>query len=171
MEMETKLRETMGNLGIDIGAINSIFRAMEIAEEEIDKAQERHPEAAEAIDDAFKMLTISRVFRGRPYELYRAHCAELLDRVATGEDLELATRAEVLVSLADASLEVPLSHTAGALYLDLFTEVFGEEKVAELGMTESARYTVAPERAKTELMATLRRKGRVPGRSPDDPGF
>jgi hypothetical protein len=49
-------------------------------------------------------------------ELYRAHCVELLDRVARGEDTRPGTAVECCIVLSNVSLEVPLPTHAVGLY-------------------------------------------------------
>jgi len=86
----------LGELG---GTFSQAFRKMSVAEEEILSACERHPEEIKLIWNSFKLLD--------PGELamlddgvYRAHCRELLDRVADGEDTRPGTRAETCAMIS-----------------------------------------------------------------------
>jgi len=76
-------------------ALDRLFRAMEIAEEEIARAQERWPEKRKEIWDTFKYLGLGTctIPEGYADRLYRAHCQEILERVARGEDLRPGTDA------------------------------------------------------------------------------
>lgn len=133
-------------------------------EDEIEKAQARHPDKAEELWDTFKML-YAGLFVEHDEKIYRAHCAELLDRVANREDLEVPTQAELLIMLHESSMEAPLTRTAGAVYIDLFEEIYGHDRLAELGMGAGSRYTDAHPMEKRELLAIMRRRGRVHGRT------
>jgi len=99
--------------------IEDVFRAREWAEEEISKAQARHGEQGKGpIWKSFPLLkaTHERLFLE---VLYRAHCREILDRVAKGQDTRPGTDAEMLVVLHDSSLAAPLNSTAACLYFRL----------------------------------------------------
>ncbi len=50
----------------------------------------------------------------------RAHCRELLDRVARGEDTSPGTAAECCIAAAETCLHVPPSTTAAGLYARLW---------------------------------------------------
>jgi hypothetical protein len=84
--------------------LDPLFDAMTWAEDEIDAATRRHPAVAPAMP------------RMRTEVLYRAHCRELLDRVAAGEDTRPGTAAECCLALSETSLQVPLRTSAVGLY-------------------------------------------------------
>src|SRR5437016_3464821 len=74
-----------------------LFDRMDWAEDEISKAQQRHPECADVLYHAFRLLTPSPIpQQASPAEfVYRSHCRELLERVASGQDTRPATDAEI----------------------------------------------------------------------------
>lgn len=92
------------------------------AEEEITAATARHPHAAAVLDGSFGLLLPTHPMLCRQ-DLYRAHCGELLDRVAGGGDTTFGTAAECCVVLANVSLEVPLPTHAAGLYARMWRQV------------------------------------------------
>ena len=123
-KVETLL-EVLGPLGPEV---RGIFALMELADEELDAAKKRHPLAEFAIQKSFPLLQPAvELFAGKHAEVYRAHCRELLDRVADGaseKELRRGTRAEVLCVLTDWSLSHPPGPQGAALLSTLFAEVF-----------------------------------------------
>jgi hypothetical protein len=96
-----------------------IFERMDTAEEEIALAQKRHPEASDRLYHSFKLLVPTH--ERMEYEpVYRSHCRELLDRVATGADTRIGTAAEVCCTLHDVSLIAPLRSAAAGLYFRMW---------------------------------------------------
>ena len=114
--------------------VGRCFDLMDVAEEEIKAAQERHADSADKIHASFKLLCPSEAMSEKHQDVYRAHCREILNRVAAGNDTKLGTKAEAMVGLADASLAFPLGQIASALYHRLFGEVFGSETVKALDL-------------------------------------
>ncbi len=113
--------------GSAAATIRSTFRAMEIAEEEISAAKKRHPLAAAAIHEAFRILCPSDLLREASDRLYGAHCRELLDRVAAnsqGPDLSRPTAAELCAALSQLSAAGPLSHDYVVAYGEVFRRAF-----------------------------------------------
>jgi hypothetical protein len=110
------LRLDVGQLLADIrGTLASAFTAIDWAEQEITAARRRHPAAAGRIWHSFVLL--------RPtYDLmtteavFRAHCAELLARVAADADTRPGTAAECCIALCETSQLAPLTHAAVGLY-------------------------------------------------------
>lgn len=96
------------------------FEAMRIAEEELDRV---FASRAEQPDGIFTALVLPDVMRHMTPEVYRAHARELVARARDGEDLALATRAEVLAGLYEASTVAPLNAQANAVYVRLFAAV------------------------------------------------
>ena len=118
------------------GVISSIFKRMDIAEDEIAKGQKRWPKSKDVIWGAFGALVATDPIREFPDKLYRAHCAELIDRVGdwwlvddkdAKIDLSLATDAELCGACSTASLGVPLSQDAQLAYINAFERIFGED--------------------------------------------
>lgn len=104
----------------------SLFDRMDWAEDEISKAQDRHPECADALYHAFRLLTPSPILQqASPAEfVYRSHCRELLERVASGQDTRPATDAEIACMCCEASLVAPLTTAAVGLYMRMWNRAF-----------------------------------------------
>lgn len=71
--------------------VANAFKHMKIAEEEIEAAKLRYPAKAAQLHNSFKLLCPPETFTSFTSELYRAHAKELLQRIARGKDLSLAT--------------------------------------------------------------------------------
>ncbi len=100
--------------------LDSAFRTIAWAEEEIEAAQRRHPDAADPIWHSFGLLRPTlELMRTEP--VYRSHCRELLDRIVAGEDTRPGTAAECCIALSETSLRVPLSTSAAGLYARMWT--------------------------------------------------
>ena len=110
------LRLDVGQLVADIrGELESAFAAIDWAEQEITAAQQRHPAAADRIWHSFVLLRPTHDLMSTEF-VYRAHCAELLDRVAAGDDTRPGTAAECCIALCETSQLAPLTHAAVGLY-------------------------------------------------------
>jgi hypothetical protein len=138
--------------------VSGVFDRMTIAEDEIKKAQARHPECSDRIWGSFKILYASQLSQ-YPDVVYRAHCVELLDRVANDEDTTLGTKAEVMIVCAQASLAHPPSPVAASLYAQLFSEIFPD-------LADTIQDMLAPNAWVSlddihELLGTLAHKARV----------
>ena len=144
-----------------VAAIGIAFDKMEIGENEIGKAQSRHPERSQTIWDSFKLLCPSAYVREALEPVYRAHCAELLDRVAHGFDTTLGTKAEVMMGLSETSLKSPLPHTAAVLYARIFQGIF-PDSLPEDGKKQLAE--MAFDGTTGTLLAELSKKCRDPER-------
>lgn len=108
-----------------MGMLGTAFQQMEWAEDEITKAQQRHPAATDQLFHAFSLLRPTH--ERMEFELvYRAHCRELLDRAATGTDTRPGTAAEICCACSQASLIAPLTGTAVGLYGRAWAEAFPE---------------------------------------------
>lgn len=102
----------------DLG-LSGIFERMDIAEEEIATARKRHPHSSDQLYHSFHLLVPTH--ERMEYEpVYRAHCRELLDRVAAGTDTRPGTAAEVCCALYDVSLATPLRSSATGLYFRMW---------------------------------------------------
>ncbi|MGP4112952.1 hypothetical protein ACTWP5_18830 [Streptomyces sp. 4N509B] len=99
---------------------------MEWAEQEIQSAQERHGERGRGpIWNSWRLLRPNRPLV-TPERLYRAHCREILQRVALGEDTRVATDAEKLATLSAASTASPLPEGAVCLYFRIYKRLFSK---------------------------------------------
>jgi hypothetical protein len=103
--------------------LSSGFGQTDWAEDEVQQAMRRHPAKADEIWHSFGLLkpTHERL----SYELvYRAHCREILDRVAARADTRPGTAAEVCVACSAASLVAPLGSAVAGLYGRMFSAAF-----------------------------------------------
>jgi hypothetical protein len=106
------------------GVVSACFSDVEIAEQEIAKAQKRHPVHAEQIWQSFGKLMPSELLRPKTEKLYRAFCRELLDRIATGQPLAQATYAELACIFCATSLASPLNQDGAAAYWKVFKAIY-----------------------------------------------
>jgi hypothetical protein len=119
----------LGELDADLfgdvgGLIDDVLDRCTWAEEEIEAAQRRHGERDRGpLWNSFRLLKPTHE-RAWPELVYRAHCRELLDRVAAGIDTRPATDAEKIAVLSAASQAAPLNSGAETLYLRIGTRLF-----------------------------------------------
>lgn len=124
--------------------IFALFRLVEVAEEEIEAANDRHP----PIDFSRAFNIVRPAFPGGPpsERLYRIHCRELLDRIAAGasrKEINAGTDAEVLDALQHMSLTRPPGEDEHCFYWRLFERWFPEDAArleAETGHTPRESY-------------------------------
>ncbi len=109
------------------GAGDTLFAAfekMDWAEDEIDQARVRHGE----VDRGPLWNSFRAVKQNEPYMadevIYRAHCREILERVAAGKDVRPGTDAEMITALRESSLTAPLSSAAACLYFRIAARTF-----------------------------------------------
>lgn len=139
--------------------VRTVFQHMEIAEEEIQKAQEIYPHKADEIWNSFKYLRPSPILEPHTPHLYRAHVRELITRIAQADgdlrknDLEAATDAELCCLFCVVSQAFPLQSDAVVAYQRVFKRVFPD--LTCLG--EFAKSEIYPGRT-DEIIAQLRRK-------------
>lgn len=118
----TKLLDATSN------ALAPVFNQMEWGEDEISRAQQRHPNAADTLHHSF-MLIRPTDDRGMNIEfVYRGHCRELLDRIARGEDTRPATAAEVVIAMCEGAKAAPLTATGYGLVFRMWVEAFPEQQ-------------------------------------------
>jgi hypothetical protein len=86
----------------------------------------RHPAAADDLFHSFSLLNVNETDNPRMKTefVYRAHCRELLDRVAFGEDTRPGTGVEVCCMLLEISKVTPLKSTAASVLFRLWPTVF-----------------------------------------------
>ncbi|MEV1109959.1 hypothetical protein AB0I95_15075 [Micromonospora sp. NPDC049751] len=148
------------------GGLAPLFEAMEWSEDEIRSAQRRHPDAADRIYHSFILLQPKHDLLMRSELLYRAHCRELLDRVARNEDTRLGTAAECIAVLRDTSLVGPLNMAGTGLYFRLW-RVAGLPPIK--GATDNMHYEALAGSAIDGAEAVLRNKLRQADRSKQFP--
>lgn len=114
--------------GNPLDGVLTNFQQMQWALDEIDKAAERHGESDEdgPIHSAFPLLACVDQPYMAPEPVFRAHCAELLDRVAKGEDTKPGTEAETFGLLMDAMDYMPFCGGMTSLYLELSEKIIPE---------------------------------------------
>lgn len=103
----------------NLGEVTATLDRIAIVEAEITIAQTRHPHAADLIYHAFSLLEPTHE-RMAYQPLYTAHCREILDRLATGQDTRPGTAAEVCIAMMHISLIAPLRSSAFGLYLRMW---------------------------------------------------
>ncbi|WP_436528293.1 hypothetical protein [Actinoplanes sp. HUAS TT8] len=100
--------------------------------------------------------------------VYRAHARELLERVAVGADLRLATAAEICLLLSQVSLRTPIHGAGAGLYFRMWRTAFGDHpSTAELTGDQSAYEQLHGARI-DELETMLRSKAADPARQLGD---
>ena len=115
-------------LGPALGSeLNSLFGLMEIAEDEIAKAQMKHPDHADLVWHTFGILNCyDYPFGKRHPDVYRSHCRELINRAIAGENLGLATMAEMLIGIMHFFTFAAPGRDGGCIANHLFNVVMGE---------------------------------------------
>lgn len=134
--LDTVLEVDNGSQGL-FAVVETAFSMMEIAESEIEFAQFRHGEKPVVRDEtgkvvgpkgrlwrSFRLLAPTGEMSDRAEFVYRAHCIQILDRVAAREDTREASDAEMMLALGQASMAAPLKASAAGLYLRLFARAF-----------------------------------------------
>src|SRR5438128_1794014 len=96
------------------------------AEEEIAAAQVRHPDHQDLLYHSFTLLRPTSPRMTTEF-VYRAHCRELLDRLAAGGNAREATDAEVAVACAQSSLVVLPSPAGISVYMRAWTRAFPDQ--------------------------------------------
>jgi hypothetical protein len=141
--------------------VQELEDAIRWAEEEIAAAASRHADMATVIEGSFRVLEPThRLFRSEA--LYRAHCVELLDRVAAGGDTRPGTSAECCVVLSEVNLEVPLPTHAAGLYARLWRQAgLQPNELAAMGAHYEAIAGAQIDDLETELRRKLRQPWRV----------
>jgi len=96
---------------------------VEWAEQEIEAARKRHPEADQRIWDSFSLLPSTHPLMETDF-VFRSHARELLERVAAGEDTRPGTWAEIVCVCHDVAIKVPLNGVAFGLYCRAWVNAF-----------------------------------------------
>ena len=124
--------------------LSGVFERMAWAEQEIEKAQARHPMQADRIFHSFILLNPSGHECMATEFVFRSHCAELLDRVAADTDTRPGTAAEVCCVMYTTSQAAPLTSTAAGLYMRMW-QLAGFPELIEF--TEASRHHEGLERS------------------------
>ena len=139
--------------------VQNTFKFIEIAEEEIERAQHRHPEQASQLYRTFSFIRPDHFITYHP-TIYRHHCRELLERIAAGADTRPGTLAEAAIAIMQVTLATPVQRDVAILYGRLFKRFFPEQY-------ETLRYFPTEESYPgrcDEILATLLRKLTAPRR-------
>jgi hypothetical protein len=131
-------------------AVGAVFEYITQADHILRKACERWPEHAQRLNASFKLLQPPTFMRGRVPEVYKAHVAELLERVVKGQDTRPGTDAEVLCAMLDNSLVAPPTDDMARLVEVLFQRVMP-------GKLEPGRVHEAWPGQHAEVLAGVRR--------------
>ena len=134
--------------------VHSALDLIAIAEEEIDDICKKQPDKKKSIWPAFPILRPTDYFLCKEPKIYRHHCRELLQRILTGIDTRLGTKAECMFIISEMTLKTPVNQDCSALYFNLFSEIMGKNKLIEKSNAGVYSY---PE-AGTELLQTISKK-------------
>jgi hypothetical protein len=141
--------------------LDSLLDKMPWAEQEIRAAQRRHPQAADRIEQGMPLLcpTFALMDNDR---VYRAHCRELLDRLAQGRDTRPGTAAECCLALCEVSQRAPLTSTAAGLYARMWTSAgLPPIELAEAGPHYEALHASTIDEHEAWLRRHLRQDWRI----------
>lgn len=144
--------------GSSVHVITNTFRRMDIAEQEIARAQRQHPKHKDRIFPLFRHLCPTPPLAHVIDEIYRSHCRELIERSVQHEDKKPGTEAEVLGFLSQASLEAPLARIPSLLYQQLFADLLPEKSRALPLMSRIESLDSYEQNALAELLHRLRKK-------------
>jgi len=140
----------------------STLKVVSWAEEEIERAQHRHGECGRGPiwSAGFRLVrpTLDRLHTSEL--LYRSHAAELLDRLAKGQDTRTATTAEMIAAMMETALRAPLTPSAYCLAMRLFFRAFpeaGASLFADTDALDPAAYESVHGAQADEHEAALRR--------------
>lgn len=114
-----------------LGTVGKVLHLVEVAEEEITRAIEKHPDKAKELRAAFSEHLFPGELAKFSDRIYRSHACEVLQRIIDGEDPKPGTTAECLVALSLASLKAPLSSGHLAAMEAAFAYVFPERDASE----------------------------------------
>lgn len=134
---------------------------VDLAEDEIDAAQIRHPARADRLYHGFVLLAPPKGFDLTAEIVFRAYCRELLDRLAAGDDTREATHVEVALACRAMSLVHPLNPGAMLVYQRAWQHAFPQHPLPHLHMA-SYEHIGGPHA--DELDALIRRRLQQPGR-------
>ena len=114
--------------------VTGVVALVDISEDEIEQAIARHRQAADDLFHAFPLLLPAFGAQAWSTEfVYRAHCRELLERVATGEDTPPGTAVECVLAMRQVALAVPLNGPAAGFYLRMWRLAFPDHELSDRG--------------------------------------
>lgn len=148
-------------------AIGDILDCLEYAEDEIQKAMRRHPRIADKLWHSNMLLRPTGHRRLETEFVFRAHCRELLERVAAGADTRPATDAEICCTTLAIATQTPIRTTAFGMHMRLWHRAFpgheilhpdelaGYETVRGQKMDDLEQFTRAKLAVKDRVMGTI----------------
>jgi hypothetical protein len=148
-------------------AIGDILDCLEFAEDEIQAAMRRHPHIADTLWHSNMLLRPTDNRRLTTEFVFRAHCRELLERVAAGEDTRPATDAEICCTTLAIATQTPIRTTAYGMHMRLWHRTFpgkpilrpdelaGYETVRGQKMDDLERETRAKLAVKDRVLGTV----------------
>lgn len=144
-----ELLDDTNNVGV------GFLDCLEWAEEEIQAAMRRHPRVADTLWHSNMLLRPHGDRRLMTEFVFRAHCRELLERVAAGEDTRPATDAEICCATLAIAAQTPIRTTAFGMHMRLWHRAFPGKEI--LRPDEIAAY----ETVRGEKMNDLARETRA----------
>jgi hypothetical protein len=120
----TALESLIDSLSDEVG---DALQQVDWAEDEIAAASARHRHCADTLFHCFSLLEPTHPLM-RSEMVYRAHCRELLDRLAAEADTRAGTAAEVCLACRDASMTAPLSPYVFGLHARMWRVAFPERR-------------------------------------------
>lgn len=147
---------------------DSVTDALELVDQgeaEIRAAAARLPGEADLLWHSFSLLSPELAVdddRMSTDFVHQAHCRELLERVAAGEDTRPGTDAEVIVICMRMSLVAPLNTPGTTLYMRLWARAFPQHEVFD--GPSLAHYEHVGGSGADDLEREVRRKSAQPGR-------
>lgn len=149
----------------ELGYMESLFEAMEWAEAEVEKAMARHGESrvegergTGPIWNSFSLLKATHNEELLREPLFRAHCHELLERVAKDQDTRPGTDAEMITVLSKTSLVAPVTSAAACLYMRLMDRSVPEFSRSVSPVVDLDAYEKVHGRKADEYEADMRHK-------------
>lgn len=137
------------------------FAQMEWAEDEITHAGRRHPTETDTLFHSFRLLQPTHRRMTTEF-VYRAHCREILDRVAGDADTRPATAVEICCACGESSQIGVLTSPATGLYFRMWAIAFPDKPMS----VESLQAHEVLEASRIDdLEATMRNKLTAPERT------
>ena len=133
-----------------VNHVRSVFRLIEIAEEEIAAFTRQLPR------DAFTRLCPPASMQRMTPDVYRSHVRERLQQLADGK--LLATHAECVMMLSEMSLRSPLRREYTVAYWIAFQEVMPAEAVRSCAFDFTSADIEEGHQALADVRAALTRK-------------
>jgi hypothetical protein len=138
---------------------------MDWAEDEIARAIRRHPDDGDALYHSFGLIKPRDIGPGMGSEfVFRAHAAELLDRIAASADTRPATAAELCLVCCEASLRTPLHGPTAGVYFRMWLRAFPDRPITPGQADEQVHYEKLYGTQIDDLERTLRQKAADPRR-------